>query len=244
MTTNLNPIHRRRRPLWSAPVLAFALGSGAMACSDGAPITGPTLSTAPTAPWVVRGTVFEHSTVSPERPLAGVPLRVFGGGTVVEVTSGADGAYAAVVPDTAPFIRVVASGPLHFTPCASLRPGGAARIEGPLDVHVVSGAAVSSSYLPNGYPMNWSARTGVWGSVRTSEGLEPVSGATVTFHGPEPLANPTASTVTDARGIYSLCGDSFSGGVVEARKDGYTPASAPPVYGWNFETTDLLLTRR
>lgn len=72
-----------------ASLLILALAVGGMACSDAAPITGPgPAPTAPPAPpagsWVVRGTVFEDLPVSPdERPLAGAPLRVFGGGRIV-----------------------------------------------------------------------------------------------------------------------------------------------------------------
>jgi hypothetical protein len=194
----------------------------------------------------VRGTVIEYLAVSPdERPLAGVPLRVFGGGTVVEVTSGANGSYEAHVPDTAPFVRVAASGTLYFTPCPSFRTGESVRVDGPLDVHVVSAATLSTSGAPNSYPIDWGGRYryGILGQVRTSDRLEPVSGANVTLHGSAPLENPRASTLTDTNGRYVLCGDRFSHEVVEARKEGYKTASVPAVFGWNFEPTDLLLSR-
>ena len=141
-----------------ASLLILALAVGGMACSDAAPITGPgPAPTAPPAPpagsWVVRGTVFEDLPVSPdERPLAGAPLRVFGGGRIVEVVSGADGSYEADMPATSSFVRVVASGPWYFSPCPSFRWGGASRVEGPMDVHVISGATVSTMnrfLLPN-----------------------------------------------------------------------------------------------
>lgn len=48
--TNLCLTERRRGPGWCAFLLTFAVGSGVLACSDGAPITGPALSTAPAAP--------------------------------------------------------------------------------------------------------------------------------------------------------------------------------------------------
>ena len=132
MTTNLSPIKEGRRREYWAPLLAVALAVGGVACSDTSPFTGPTaapLAPLPSGSLVVRGTVIEALPVSPDRrPLAGVPLRVFGGGTVVEVTSGADGYYEAQVPETAPFVRLVASGTLHFTPCPSFRSGGTARV--------------------------------------------------------------------------------------------------------------------
>ena len=97
---NPTPIRRRRRPDYRASVLTFALAVGGIACSDTFPIAGPTPSSpiagptppAPSGSLVGRGTVIEYLPVFPdERPLAGVSLRVFGGGTVVEVTSGGDG---------------------------------------------------------------------------------------------------------------------------------------------------------
>ena len=104
MITNLSLIRRRRRPEYLVSLLAFALAAGGMACRDTSPITGPTapLPPLPSGSLVVRGTVIEYLAVFPDqRPLAGVPLRVFAGGTVVEATSGADGSYEAQVPEVA-----------------------------------------------------------------------------------------------------------------------------------------------
>jgi len=254
MTADRTPITRRRRPEYCASLLTVALAVGGMACSDSLPITGPTpgpiASPTPGPPpsgsLIVRGTVIEFLPVSPdERPAAGVPLRVFGGGTVVEVTSGADGSYEAHVPDTASFVRVAASGTVYYTPCPSFRTSESVRVDGPLDVHVVSGATLSTSGAPNSYPIDWGGRYryGILGQVRTSEGLEPVSAASVTLHGSGRLENPRASTLTDTKGRYVLCGDRFSQEIVEARKEGYKTASVPAVFGWNYEPTDLLLTR-
>jgi hypothetical protein len=190
----------------------------------------------------VRGTVFEDLPVFPdERPLGGVPLRVFGGGRIVEVISGADGSYEADMPDTASFVRVVASGPWYFSPCPSFSWGGASRVE-PLDVHVVSGAVLQAHGTPN-LP---SSGKEIWGRVfeRMSDRLEPVSGATVTLHGSDRLQNPVANTVTDARGRYAMCYVTPPDYLVEARKEGYAPVSVPAVIGWDFEMTDLILTRQ
>jgi hypothetical protein len=89
--------------------------------------------------------------VSPdERPLAGAPLRVFGGGRIVEVVSGADGSYE-------------------------------------------------------------------------------------------------AATVKDVKGSWALCSaDAVRAGTVEARKEGYAPASISAVYGWALDYVDLelVLTRQ
>ena len=238
------PITRSRRPDYCASLLTFALAVGGIACNDSSPIAGPTPSASGSL--VVRGTVIEFLPVFPdERPLAGVPLRVFGGGTVVEVTSGADGSYEVRVPDTSPFVRVAASGTLYFTPCPSFRTTESVRVDGPLDVHVVSGATLSTSGAPNSYPIDWGGRyrTGILGQVRTADRLEPVSGANVSLHGSAPLENPKASTLTDTNGRYVLCGDRFPPDRVEATKEGYKTASVSAVIGWDFESTDLFLTR-
>jgi hypothetical protein len=229
-----------------AVVLALAMS---VACSDAAPITGPgglpnPAQPAPAGSVVVRGVIFEDLPVSPDMRLApGVPVRVFGGGRVVEATSGADGSFLADVPETAPFVRVVAAGPLYFTPCPAFRSGENARVAEPLEVRVVSGAVLSKT----GSPKSYSADRVAWGSVseRTSAGLQPVSGATVTMLGTASLENPLAVTLTDARGFYTICFPSRSANYdVEVRKEGYAPASRPPVIGWDFETTDFVLTRR
>jgi hypothetical protein len=236
-----------------ASLLILALAVGGMACSDAVPITGPgpapTAPPAPPAPptpagsWVVRGTVFEDLPVFPdERPLAGVPLRVFGGGRIVEVISGADGSYAADMPATASFVRVVASGPDYFSPCPSFRWSGAFPVEEPLDVHVSSGAVLHAHGTPN-LPTSGKA---IWGRVfeRISGRLEPVSGAIVTLHGSERLQNPVANSVTDERGMYEMCYVTPPDYLVEARKEGYAPVSVPAVIGWEHEMTDLILTRQ
>jgi hypothetical protein len=197
----------------------------------------------------VRGTVFEDLPVSPDmRPLAGAPLRVIGGGKIVEVISGVDGSYEADMPDTAPFVRVVASGPLYFTSCPAFR-WGAARDEGPMDVHVLSGATVSTinrSVFPNQINGGDSV---TWGRVveATSHGLQPVAGAIVTLRGARHLENPVAATVSDPTGSWVLCSaDAERAGTVEARRDGYAPASIAAVYGWQLEYAgvEIVLARQ
>jgi hypothetical protein len=193
---------------------------------------------------IVRGMIVEALPVSPDvRPGSRVPVRVFGGGSVVEATSGTDGSFEVAVPDTAPFVRVVAAGPLYFTPCAAFRAGVAARVEEPLEVNVVSGSVLSETGAPNSY---WGDRQ-VWGAVfeQTSAGRQPISGATVTLMGSAPRENPLAATLTNARGFYDMCMPTRTESyVVEVRKEGYTPASGAAVTGWDFETTDFVLTRR
>jgi hypothetical protein len=193
--------------------------------------------------------VLEYLPVFPDiRPGPGIPVRVFAGGRVVEVTSGADGSFEADVPETAPFVRVVAGGPLYFTPCPGFRPAGDRHVEEPLRVHVVSGAVLSNTRfwpnLPGGGGF-------VYGEVyeQTSAGRRPISGATLTVLGSAPLENPLAATPTNPTGFYYMCLPTRSTDyVVEVRKEGYVPASRPPAYwsalGWDHESTDFVLTRR
>jgi hypothetical protein len=182
------------------------------------------------------------------RPAPGVPVRVFGGGRVVEVTSGADGAFEAEVPETAPFVRVVAAGPWYFTPCPAFRQAGDAPFEEPLEVMVLSGAVLSSTTFSSNLPGGGGF---VFGGVfeKTSAGAQAISGATVTLLGSAPLENPLAVTVTNVIGSYYMCLPTRSTDyVVDVRKEGYVPASGPPAYwsalGWDFEATDFVLTRR
>ncbi len=246
MATKLNAKERHAGLEYCAVVLALAMSG---ACSDAALITGPgglpgPADPAPAGSRVVRGAIFEDLPVSPDvRPGPGVPVRVFAGGRVVEATSGADGTFLADVPETAPFVRVVAAGPLYFTPCPAFRSGGAALDEEPLEVHVVSAAVLSKT----GAPQSYSGDRLAWGAVseRTSAGLQPISGASVTLLGRAPLENPLAATLTDARGFYEICLPSRSADYnVEVRKEGYALSSSSPVIGWDFETTDFVLTRR
>ena len=243
---------------YCAVVLAFAMSG---ACSDAVPITGPvglpdragppTPDPGPAPPpagsWIVRGVVFEHLPVFPDiRPGAGVPVRVFGGGKVVEAISSADGSFEADVPETATFVRVVAAGPQYFTPCPGVRLGGDRHVKEPLDVNVFSGANLS-------HTMNWLRVTGgfVWGEVseQTSAGRRPISGVSVTLLGSAPLENPLAATLTDESGRYMMCLPTRSTDyVVDVRKEGFVPASGVPAYwsamGWDLESTDFVLTRR
>lgn len=116
-------------------------------------------------------------------------------------------------------------------------------LEEPLEVRVVSGAVLSDT----GAPQSYSGDHQVWGGVfeQTSAGRQPISGATVTLTGGGPLENPLAATLTNARGLYDMCLPTRTAGyVVEVRKEGYAPASAAANIGWDFETTDFVLTRR
>ena len=256
MVTKLNATEGRDGLKYCAVVLALAMSG---ACSDVAPITGPGGLPNPAAPappnpadpapagsWVVRFVVVEDLPVSPDvRPAPGVPVRVFGGGRVVETISDANASFLVEVPDTAPFVRVVAAGPQYFTPCPAIRWAEDGRGEGPWQVDVVSGAVLSTTGAPN-----FSSGGGglfIQGGVfeQTSAGQRPISGATVTLLGDAPLENPLAVNLTNARGFYEMCipmrSDSYR---VEVRKEGYASAVGPAVVGYYHETTDFVLTRR
>jgi hypothetical protein len=193
--------------------------------------------------------VLEDLNVFPDtRPGAGVLVRVFGGGRVVEAISRADGSFEADVPETAPFVRVVAAGPQYFSPCPGVRLAGDRHAAEPLEVIVVSGAVLSNTWF-------WTSLPGgggfVFGAVseQKSAGGQGISGATVTVLGSSPLENPLAATLTDARGFYTMCLPTRSTDyLVDVRKEGYVPASGPPAYwsalGWDYESTDFVLTRR
>jgi hypothetical protein len=183
--------------------------------------------------------------MSGARPLAGIRLRVDGAAqTTDDVASGADGSFNVPVYDSTDFFMVQAApGSLYFTPCPAFAWNGQAkRVE--LDVHVVSGAILSTVGMPPSYPTEspiGGYRALISGRVveRTSGGLEPVSGATVS------LDSDTGDTLTDANGRYLLCsvGNSEVGVTVSARKLGYTTASAfgIPWFGWDL---DFELMRR
>jgi hypothetical protein len=199
----------------------------------------------------VRGTVVEH-TNSGAHPIAGVPLRV---SAVVGVTrtsvaaiSGADGSYSVEVIDGAGFVKVqMDPGSVYFAPCPPF-----SWSRGPLDgfdVHVVSGAILSSTGIPPSFPQSFPH--GLPDTVRVlgvvseemNGGLLPVSGATVTLVGSGEVA---ASTLTDANGRYALCwvGNTEVYGRVDASKVGYTSMSTNGAPYWSDWKLDFRLTRR
>ena len=134
-------------------LLAFVLVGGGMACGERRPTDPSPPSTSqpsPPAPspssFVVRGQVFEH-TPSGMRPVAGVPLRVFKGyrqyPEIVDVTSGADGAYKAGVIEGN---RSQGSRFRHTVFSRSMSP--LCLGEDRFDVHVVSRAILSTTGIP------------------------------------------------------------------------------------------------
>ncbi len=237
-------------PDYRASLLAFTLVIGGMACGGSAPITGPEAPEAlappsPSSASSIGGTVFEH-TMSGARPLAGVRLRVsqalsdVRGHQVVDVTSGADGSFNVARRDPIHFVTAqTAPGSAYFTPCPaftwSLPP---TRVE--LDVHVVSGAILSTAGTPPSYPTQSQSggyRALISGRVveRTAGGLEPVPAATVAVGGND----EQYATLSDANGRYLLCsvGNPEVAVVVSARKAGYLTASEQnlPWFGWDLD---------
>jgi hypothetical protein len=239
-----------------ASLLAFALAIGGMACGESAPITGPdplqqpsaSPAPAPASSSSIRGTVFEH-TMSGARPLGGVRIHVFQSlpnvprEQVVDVTTGADGSFSVAKIESSHFVRAqVAAGSSYFTPCPTFTWSQATPLE--LDVHVVSGAILSTAGMPPSYPTQslplGGFRALISGRVveRTAGGLEPVSAATVAMA-------EGSDTLSDANGRYLLCsiGNTEVAVTVSASKPGYGTASAHdlPWFGWDL---DFELTRR
>jgi hypothetical protein len=264
--TNLTPPAHRRRSYSYGSVFALALAAGGMACGASTPITPEALPQTQSSR-SVGGKIFEH-TMSGVRPIGGVPVRVFPSVPhepthFVDVTSGADGSFSAAVRDSMYFVTAqVAPGSTYFTPCPPFAWNQqATRVE--LDVHVVSGAVLSTAGMPPSYPTEsppGGFRALISGRVaeRTARGPEPVAGATVVMSGAQPLVVPTpgatvpvhegdavADTLTDANGRYLLCsvGNPEVAVFVSARKAGYVTASAYnlPWFGWDL---DFELTRR
>lgn len=241
-------------------LLAFVLAAGGMACderrpTDPSPPSQPSPPAPPPSTFVVRGHVFEH-TPSGMRPVAGVPLRVFKGygqyPEIVDVTSGADGAYEAGVIERQSFARVQVPPHSSFrAPCPPYAWG-----EDRFDVHVVSRAILSTTGIPPSFPtnslqpsQNFYFRVQGVVTERIGDDARPLPAATVALlHGaPGEFGEDTygADTLADANGRYLLCwvGNSEISGHVEARKEGYAPASkygAPGYEPWNL---DFELTR-
>ena len=232
-----------------ASLLVFALAVSGMACGESAPITGPDPLPLPTPPPASTsgGTGCEH-TMSGARPLAGVRIQVFQSlpqvprEQVVDVTSGADGSFNVARLDSTHFVYAqLAPGSSYFTPCPPFTWSQAAPLE--LDVHVVSGAILSTAGMPPSYPtqsLPGGFRALISGRVveRTAGGLEPVSAATVAMV-------EGSDTLSDSNGRYLLCsiGNTEVAVTVSASKAGYGTSSAHdlPWFGWDL---DFELTRR
>ena len=231
-------------PGYRVSLLAFALAVGGMACGESRPIAGPEPLTSPRSALSTGGTVFEH-TMSGARPLAGVRLRVFQAlpnvpsNQFVDVTSVADGSFNVAKPDSTYFVTAhTAPGSSYFTPCPAFSWSQAARVE--LDVHVVSGAILSTAGMPPSYPTQSQSggfRALISGRVfeSTAGRLESVSGATVAMGRNE----EEFATLSDANGRYLLCsvGNTEVAVLVSARKAGYQSASEfnVPWFGWDLD---------
>jgi hypothetical protein len=161
---------------------------------------------------------------------------------IVDVTSGADGSFHAAKIESSFFVSTqVAPGSSYFAPCPPFAWSQATRVE--LDVHVVSGALLSTTGMPPSYPtqsLPGGFRALISGRVveRIAGGFEPVSSARVAMV-------EGSDTLSDANGRYLLCsiGNTEVAVTVTASKAGYVTASAHdlPWFGWDL---DFELTRR
>jgi len=222
--------------------LSFLLLSAAAAgCSDRkAEVAGPSASaSAPsTVAFALSGTVFDHSSGTPE-PRAGVALQVNMPGAVILFISDRTGRYRVTnVPRSAVWVAPSADSE-YRAPC----PGGAALLDGDMlvDVHVVSASELAANGMPSTLP-----RTGVWfaGTIfeTTAGRRQPVAGATVEL-------DAGVATLTDFLGRYAICTvPPGTGGGASATlsvgKNGYVPSTRQVVGALGQGGIDVELIRR
>ena len=183
------------------------LGFTGTACDDGRSPTMPSQSPPPSPappppplPSTVTGVVYEHTSAGP-RPLAGAPIDVSGEevSSTYKAISDDNGRY--VVTDLVPGqpLKAVAEKRGYRQPCRTPVAGAV------IDLHVVSDSVLTTNGLPASVPMTEPFLSGrVY--EQTSEGPRGIPGAIVVgdFSGGFGWA-PSATTMTDPNGRYSLC---------------------------------------
>ena len=232
--------------------LGCLFGLLAAACSDdmAGPSTTPpvtptrTATPTPTPSFTLSGTVYEH-TPTGARPLADVPLDIS-----VEYQSwppklrtDADGRYS--YPGATGALKVKADLEGYSQPC---RAGAVIDRDTMLDVHVVSNAVLSASGIPPSMPVVDARITGRV-MERTPDGrVVWIPGASVIgdFTGGNGWA-PSATTVSDASGMFILCGVSNASGlglVLYVSKPGYESAEQGVDYTLARTNYDVELLRK
>lgn len=211
-------------------------GCGDRIASDVKP--SPAGDPAVTAGFTLSGTVFDHTSGTPE-PRPGVLLRINVPNTDILLVSDRTGRYRI---HGIPRAAVWVAPPLdseYRAPC----PGGAALLGSDLliDVHVVSAVSLAANGIPSTIP-----RTSVWfaGSIfeTVSGNRRPVGGATVD------LDNRVA-TFSDALGHYTICSappDAAAGltMTLSVSRESYLPASRQVASALGQSGVDVELTRR
>ena len=227
--------------------LGVALCAALASCAPGDEPISPEAPSPPSAPsFKLSGVVYEHTPSGPQ-PLANVKLRVWVRASILmTVSSDASGRYELTgVPGSHELYIEPAPESGFFSPC----PAGSnwLRTDEVIDVHVVSGAVLSSSGTPRTMP-----RSEIWTSgvvfESTSLGRRPVAGARVDFAGDGSEGGKTSSTLTDQRGAYLVCTAPPGVGTdsripVRASRAGYLSGTGYAVGGWDYDGIDIELVR-
>jgi hypothetical protein len=221
----------------------------ALGCSNDSPQAttqprGEVPEPAPPVPsFTISGIVFEHTPSGP-RPAAGVAISVrFQGG--VTAISDADGRYSASVRGDVVTIAPSESES-YMSPCPSGTTWLSSNPNRPFDLHIVSNAVLSTSGMPDSYPIT---NIYVSGTVfeMMSDGPRPTAGALVTLGEDSTLSYST--TLTDTLGRYELCTAPPGVGTdqlmpLRVAKDGYSPESRYVLGGWETRDVRMELRRR
>ena len=204
-----------------------ALGS---ACGGESTVRAPSAPTAlpaspvpaPAGPYKLSGFVYE-ATANGRRALPGVPLDVSAEyqSWPPQITSDTEGRYETSRP-AGSAVKVAAEYAGYSQPC---RVGVVLNTDTTVDVYLVPNAVLATSGIPVSMPI---LEPTLFGRVveRTPDGLRPMAGVRVTadFSGGSGWA-PSATTVTEATGLFTLCGvtDASGFGVyLYASKAGYS----------------------
>jgi len=227
--------HRVRSRMAQWGTIGMVMGMIACGSSGPDPVNTPP-SPSPTAPSPappiaddggrnLSGTAYEH-TASGKRPLGGVPLRVTGvTGTTIDVVTDARGEYRVELDREYAMVGARPQGD-YLSPCSAQMH----QWTSPLDVHVVSRANLLATGTPHSMPpfvqpLGYAYVVVLSGYVteRTASGHRPIAEASVEhFYGGGQSGDPSGFTLTNADGLYVLCGywDDF-GQLVRVRKAGY-----------------------
>jgi hypothetical protein len=167
-----------------------------------------------------------ESTPDGPRPFAGVPLDISVDfqSWPPKSTSDTQGRYS-VSGLTAQKLKVRAEKSGYSQPCRSAITLTA---DATLDVYLVADSTLARNGVPDSMPRAQPTLSGI-AFERTAQGVEPIAGVRVIgdFSGGLGWA-PSATTITDAKGRYLLCGvESDLGLELIAQREGHTPVTVP-----------------
>ena len=226
--------------------VASGCGKDTSSATPSFPVTTPTTSN-PQASYTVSGVAFEHTSTG-RRPIAGVPLRIHlaaSGGMFLDVTTDANGRYAASRVGAGAVSIAPALNSGYFAPC----PSGTDVLVGDatFDVHIVSTALLSAAGAPPSLPTTNIYVSGTVSEVTTA-GAQAVGGALVELG---ESANDVAysTTLTNASGGFLVCTTPPGVGTdqymrLSVSKDGYAPGSLRVMGGWAYTGANVQLIRK